>query len=112
MIRNIPRDFQICISAPLNSLTNIEKNSFLVTFKSRQILDNEKIRELLRASFCWSELFSYIMATSKTFEILMYQFRVHSSTIAQFIPSVCQTIYSNLKDIYLKFHPQKQNGKG
>ena len=42
------------------------------------------------------------LATGETFESLMYQFRVHSSTIARFIPIVYQTIYNELQDIYLQ----------
>ena len=42
------------------------------------------------------------LATGETFESLMYQFRVHSSTIARFIPIVYQTIYNELQDIYFK----------
>ena len=42
------------------------------------------------------------LATGETFESLMYQYRIHRSTISQFIPTVCQAIYFTLKDEYLK----------
>lgn len=41
------------------------------------------------------------LATGESYESLMYQFRVHSSTIAKFIPVVCQQIYDILKDEFL-----------
>ena len=42
------------------------------------------------------------LATSEMTERCMFQFRVHSWNIAQFIPSVCQAIYGEVKDTYLK----------
>ena len=83
---------------------NIEKNYFLGTFKSRQTPDNEKIHKLETANSCWSELSVTLryLATGETFESLMYQFRIHSSTIARFIHIVYQAIYNELQDIYLK----------
>ena len=47
------------------------------------------------------------LATDETSESLMYQSRVYSPAIAQFIPSVCQAIYSELKNIYLKLSSTK-----
>ena len=41
------------------------------------------------------------LATGETFESLMYQFRVHRSTIAQLVPHVCEVIYKTLKKDYL-----------
>lgn len=43
------------------------------------------------------------LATGEDFESLMFHFRVHSSTIAQFIPTVCYHIYQVLRDEYMKF---------
>ena len=42
------------------------------------------------------------LTTGKTFESLTYQFRVHQTTITKFAPKVCEQMYLNLKDIYLK----------
>ena len=41
------------------------------------------------------------LATGETFESLMYQFRIHRSTISQFVPHVCDVIYRALKKDYL-----------
>lgn len=41
------------------------------------------------------------LATGETFESLSYQFRIHRSTISQFIPVVCKAIYETLKPDYL-----------
>ena len=49
------------------------------------------------------------LATGETFESLMYQFRVHRTTIAAFIPEVCKAIYETLKEEYLKM-PQNEEG--
>ena len=38
----------------------------------------------------------------RSFESLMFQFKIHKSTSSQFIPRVCEAIYNNLKDKYLK----------
>ena len=39
------------------------------------------------------------LATGESYESLMYQFRVHSSTISKFIPVVCSKIYKTLGKI-------------
>ena len=33
---------------------------------------------------------------------LQHLFRIHESTFSKFIPEVCESIYNNLKDKYLK----------
>lgn len=42
------------------------------------------------------------LSTGESYKSLQYQFRVHHSTLSKFIPEVCETIYRNLKDAYLK----------
>lgn len=42
------------------------------------------------------------LATGESFRSLMYQFRIHHSTISKFIPQVLDAIYNVLKDDYLK----------
>ena len=41
------------------------------------------------------------LATGESFESLQYQYRIHRTTIAQFVPEVCFQIYKILKDEYL-----------
>ena len=41
------------------------------------------------------------LATGESYESLMYQFRIHRSTIAGFIPIVCYHIYHSLKEEFL-----------
>ena len=64
----------------------IEKVGPLITKQStimRKPIDPEvKIAIILR-----------FLATGESYESLMYQFRVHSSTIAKFIPVICSKIY-------------------
>ena len=40
------------------------------------------------------------LATGESYKSLMYQFRIHSSTISLFIPKVCEAIYQALEDEY------------
>ena len=42
------------------------------------------------------------LATGESYESLMYQFRIHGTTIAKFVPEVCEAIYKQLKDTYLQ----------
>ena len=42
------------------------------------------------------------LSTGETYVDLQHQFRVHKSTISQFIPAVCEALYEKLKDTYLK----------
>ncbi|KAH1016988.1 hypothetical protein HUJ05_007726 [Dendroctonus ponderosae] len=42
------------------------------------------------------------LATGESFRNLMYNFRIHESTISLFIPVVLKAIYEELKDNYLK----------
>ena len=42
------------------------------------------------------------LAIDESYESLMYQFRIHRTTIGRFIPQVSRAIYAALKDEYLK----------
>ena len=42
------------------------------------------------------------LATGESYGSLMYQFRVHSSTISKFIPVVCNKIYETFKGRFLR----------
>ena len=42
------------------------------------------------------------LATGEAFESLMYQYRVHQSTISKFIPEVCDVIFKTFKNKYMK----------
>lgn len=48
------------------------------------------------------------LATGESFESLMYQYRVHESTISKFIPEVCRAIFETLKDHYMHFPTSKE----
>lgn len=41
------------------------------------------------------------LATGESYESLMYQFRVHKSTISKFIPTVCHAIFNKFKDRFM-----------
>ena len=42
------------------------------------------------------------LATDESYKSPMYQFRIHRTTIAKFVPEVCEAIYKQLKDTYLQ----------
>ena len=42
------------------------------------------------------------LATGESYKTVMYQFRVHSSTISKFILVVCKKIYQNFKGRFLR----------
>ena len=48
------------------------------------------------------------LATGESYESLMYQYRIHCTTIGSFIPEVCRAIYQCLKDEYLTI-PKTEN---
>jgi len=48
------------------------------------------------------------LAIRESFESLMYQFRVHETTISKFIPEVCKAIFESLKDEFLHLPTSKQ----
>ena len=48
------------------------------------------------------------LATGESYESLMYQFRIHRTTIGRFIPQVSRAIYAALKDEYLKVPSTEQ----
>lgn len=48
------------------------------------------------------------LATGESYESLMYQFRVHSTTISQFIPEVCNIIYQNFKERFMHLPNTKE----
>ncbi|XP_057310614.1 uncharacterized protein LOC130648579 [Hydractinia symbiolongicarpus] len=48
------------------------------------------------------------LATGESYESLMYQFRIHKTTISQFILTVCQEIYLSFKDQYLHLPNTKE----
>ena len=48
------------------------------------------------------------LATGESFNSLMYQYRIHRSTISQFIPDVCKAIYKVLAPDYMKIPSDKE----
>ena len=42
------------------------------------------------------------LSTGMNYSDLQHLFRIHKSTLSQFIPNVCEAIYSQLRDKYLK----------
>ena len=48
------------------------------------------------------------LAAGESYESLMYQFRIHRTTIGRFIPQVSRAIYAALKDEYLKVPSTEQ----
>ena len=42
------------------------------------------------------------LAMGMSYSELAYQFRVHKSAIAKFVPEVCEVIYNRLKEDYTK----------
>lgn len=48
------------------------------------------------------------LATGESFQSLMYQYRVHQTTISQFIPKVCDAIYEVLKEDFLSMPDTKE----
>ena len=51
------------------------------------------------------------LATGESYESLQYQFRIHHTTIALFIPFICRQIYECLKEEYLKLPSTKDEWK-
>ena len=49
------------------------------------------------------------LATGESFQSLMYQFRVHQTTISRFFPEVCGAIYRVLMDEFLSM-PNHEEG--
>ena len=60
------------------------------TFMRKALSVEEKLAVTLR-----------FLATGESFESLQYQFRIHRTTIALFVPIVCRKIYECLRDQYL-----------
>ena len=48
------------------------------------------------------------LATGESFNSLMYQYRIHRSTISQFIPDVCKAIYKVPAPDYMKIPSDKE----
>ena len=51
------------------------------------------------------------LATGESYESLMYQFRVHSSTISKFTPFVCNKIYATFKGRFLRLPDKTEEGE-
>ena len=51
----------------------------------------------------------WFLATGESYRSLMYQFRIHSSTISLFIPKVCEAIYQALEEEYFTFPKTEEN---
>ena len=52
-----------------------------------------------------------LVATGESYESLMYQFRVHSSTISKFTPFVCNKIYATFKGRFLRLPDKTEEGE-
>ena len=46
----------------------------------------------------------HFLAKGENFRSLLYQFRIHNSTITKFYPQVFRTTYTVLKGVYLKYN--------
>ena len=42
------------------------------------------------------------LSTGSSYTDLQYQFRIHDSTLSNFVPIACDKIYEKLKDNYMK----------
>ena len=62
---------------------------------------NTHLRQAISAEEKLAVTLRYL-ATRETFSSLMYQYRIHKSTISQFVPEVCKAIYSVLAPDYMK----------
>ena len=51
------------------------------------------------------------LATGETYESLMYQFRIHGTTISHVIQKICSAIYEVLQPDYIKLPPSPQEWK-
>ena len=52
------------------------------------------------------------LATGESYESLMFQYRVHESTISLFIPKVCDAIFKTLKDKFMKLPTTESEWNG
>ena len=65
------------------------------------IQQNTHLRDSIPAAIKLSLTIRYL-ATGMSFTELQYQYRVHQSTISIFVPKVCEAIYQNLREKYMK----------
>ena len=49
------------------------------------------------------------LATCESYQRLMYQFRIHQSTISLFVPKVCQVIYDVLCEDYFNMPSSEED---
>ena len=63
--------------------------------------ENTRFRDAIPASIKLAITIKFL-ATGMSYSELAYQFRVHKSTIAKFVPEVCEVIYNRLKEDYMK----------
>ena len=68
---------------------------------------NTRLRQAISAEEKLAVTLRYL-ATRETFSSLMYQYRIHKSTISQFVPEVCKAIYSVLAPDYMKLPSSKE----
>ena len=78
---------------PLAYLTNLIEED--ITRK------NTHLRELIPATVKLAATIKFL-ATGENYPDLQYQFRVHQSTLGQFILEVCDAIFKKLKGTYTK----------
>ena len=63
--------------------------------------ENTRFRDAIPTSIKLAITIKFL-ATGMSYSELAYQFRVHKSTIAKFVPEVCEVIYNRLKEDYMK----------
>ncbi|KAF2893610.1 hypothetical protein ILUMI_12562 [Ignelater luminosus] len=81
-----------------NLLQRVENNIAKIdTFMRDSISARSRLEVTLR-----------FLATGETYRSLMYDTRIHESTISRFVPEVCQAIYNILKNTYFKM-PTSEN---
>ena len=65
------------------------------------VKQNTHLRDSIPAAIKLALTIRYL-ATGISFTELQYQYRVHKSTISIFVPKVCEAIYQNLREKYMK----------
>lgn len=78
-------------------MTSYAFDELLKLKKKDLTTEKTKFREAIPASIKLAIKIKFL-ATEVFCPILAYQFRFHKSTVAKFVPELCEVIYNRLKD--------------
>ena len=82
-------------------MTSSEFDEIFARVENKILKKDTRMREAIPAEAKLAITLRFV-ATGESYQSLQYQYRIHRSTIAKFIPEVCDALFPSLRDDHMK----------